>query len=154
MFFERRDIIAVHTLAAASQGILIDLGKSRKISSILIDSEFILPEKRDEVNRKIREAQNYFKHADRDAEAQFNYCPDTTPLFLFDACLLYNQIAGYQFTEARCFCTWLFMKYPQLLVECELKDNLRNLLGNIDINDFEFILNAIDKMNNNPEAKM
>lgn len=153
MLFERRDPISVHTLAAASQGILIDLARIKGIKSLLVDAEMIRPEKRIEVNSKVREAQNYFKHADRDAESQFKYYPEITPLYLFDACRLYEQITDDRFPEAIGFCTWFYMKYPQLLIEGEIKNKLNELMEGIDINDYELVLYSIDHINQQSDTE-
>jgi ribosomal protein S7 len=49
LFFERRDMIAVHTLAAAAQGVLRDLGRRKGFMSIFEEGiTNIRPEKRDE----------------------------------------------------------------------------------------------------------
>jgi len=149
MFFERRDSIAVHTLAAASQGILLDLAKTKDMKSLLIDSEMIRPEKREEVNRKFRKAQNFLKHADHDPESIFKYYPEITPFFLFDACLLYEKLTNRKFPEAIGFCGWFYMRYPDLLMEGEVKNKLNELQGNADPDDFELFLYAIDQLHQN-----
>ena len=151
MFFERKDLIAIHTLAAASQGILIDLAKTKDIKSLLIDCEIIRAEKRDEVNQMFREAQNFFKHADRDPESLFKYYPDITSFFLFDACQLYEKLINSKIPETKVFCGWFYIKYPDILMEGQIKDQLNKLKKVIDINDFELALHAIEYFSQNPD---
>ncbi|MCH7519854.1 MAG: hypothetical protein IH964_12625 [Candidatus Dadabacteria bacterium] len=128
IFFERKDPIAVHTLATASQGILIDLGKVKDIKSFLIDSDMIRPEKRKEVNLKFRQAQNYLKHADNDPETKLKYYPEFTPFFLFDACCIYEKLTGTNFAEMVGLISWFYIKYPDLLIEGEIKKQLLELM--------------------------
>ncbi len=144
IFFEGKDPIAVHTLAAASQGILIDLGKSKNVKSMLIDFELIRPEKRKEVNDKSREVQNYLKHADRDPNTKLKYHPDFTSLFIFDACQIYEQITRTKFAEMVGFISWFYIKYPDLMIEGEIKEKVMPLIEDIDPNDHKLILEAID----------
>lgn len=99
ILFERKDPIAVHTLATAAQGILIALGKAKGIKSIIFESEYIRPERKKELNKIIREPQNFFRHADRDPGAKLKYRDFAAAVMLFDACYLYKEITGINFTQ-------------------------------------------------------
>lgn len=81
LFFERRDMIAVHTLGAASLQILHDLAKARGVISFIKDNPMIRPEYKKEVFKKISEAENFFKHADRDSDKFLEFRPEVTRFF-------------------------------------------------------------------------
>lgn len=101
LFFERKDLIAVHTLAAAAQGVLADLGRQKGIRSIFDRPELIRPERQKEVYQLFRRAQNFFKHANEDPEATLDFFYETTKFYLLDAALLYQALTGSTIPGAR-----------------------------------------------------
>ncbi len=152
IFFERKDPLAVHTLAAASQQLFLDLGKIRDIKSLYLNSELIRLEKRSEVYEKFREAQNFLKHADRDPEASLKFNREINSIVLFDACHLCENVTGKHFTEIpeiHVFVGWFYMKYPDLLIEGAFKDEFVKLLEGIDTDDFEIVISAIEDFREN-----
>jgi len=56
LYFERRDLVAVHALAAAAQEILCDLGRPRGIKSVLRNYDLIRPEHKKEAAKRFNEA--------------------------------------------------------------------------------------------------
>lgn len=69
LFFERRDAVAIHTLAAASHQILVDLASERGLSGIPKNNPLVRSEKEKEWITLVNNSHNFFKHADRDPEA-------------------------------------------------------------------------------------
>jgi hypothetical protein len=64
LYFEDRDPISVHTLAAAAGEIIGHLCRSRGVFSLReIFKQAVKPDYRDEAMRKFAEARNFFKHA-------------------------------------------------------------------------------------------
>ena len=61
LFFERKDLIAVHTLTAAARGILRELARPRGIVGIDATIERLSPEYQKMVRQAINEAQNFFQ---------------------------------------------------------------------------------------------
>ena len=86
LFFERRDPVSIRTLVSSSHQILCDkLEKNNKKLSVF--KQFlglIRDEKKGEIRNKIRFAQNFFKHADKDSEDVMEYNPEINEIFLFD----------------------------------------------------------------------
>ena len=70
LFFEDRDPLVVHTLAAAAQGTLRDVAKATGAErlSILHDHPGIPAEHRKTWINSINAPRNFFKHADKDHE--------------------------------------------------------------------------------------
>jgi len=149
MLFERRDPAAVHTLVFASHQVLYDLCASSKNSSSLQyslrDYRYIPEDQRQEWYRLLNSPANFFKHADRDPNAELTFDPRMTEAFLLDATFLYQNLTEDLFHEGAVYRTWFFLKYPQALVENEFSnvlDSLRNKI--IDPNDFTFMRSMLD----------
>lgn len=98
LFFRNGDPIAIHTLAGGARGLLRDLahrdGRETRLDQLL--SEGIRPEHLSKVRSMLVEAQNFFKHANRDADALFDFNPATTEYLLWDCCLIYEDLTEQQ----------------------------------------------------------
>ena len=65
LWFADADPISIHTLAAASHQIIHDLNRKNKGPELLLDTMFIKDEFRQEYKNFMKDASNFFKHADR-----------------------------------------------------------------------------------------
>jgi hypothetical protein len=100
LFFHERDAISIHTLVAAAHQILDDLAKPKGIESIRRIS-IIRSEKKKFWIDILNEAQNFFKHADKDPEATLDFNPELQLFFIIDAIQLYATLSAYSpFPEA------------------------------------------------------
>jgi len=146
LFFERRDLVAVHTLAAAALEVLRDLVRPRGIKSIFKDSDLIRPEYKKEVANRFNEAQNFLKHADRDPDEQLKFYFEATQFYLLDAAHLYNQLTRQQFPEVTGLFAWFAVKFPNFLVEGAFKEQIIGLVSPQGFNpdDYQLLLKAID----------
>src|SRR5882672_9854617 len=82
MFFERRDTVAIHTLASAASQVLADIGKNRGIYGWTRNKGIVKPERWDEFRAVITHFENFFKHADKDPNATCDFRPGMTSLFI------------------------------------------------------------------------
>jgi hypothetical protein len=147
LFFKRRDLVAVHTLAAAAQELLRDLGRPRGIKSTIKDNDLIRPEYKKVVLDILNEPQNFFKHADRDPNRQLKFYYEATPFFLLDAALLYIQITDKQVPEVLGIIGWSIVKFPNILVEGPIKTMMTGLIPRgMNPDNYELILAAIDSL--------
>ena len=145
LLFERRDLVAVHTLAAAAQEVLRDLGRPLGFKSIFKGSEIIRPEYRKEFDQLFNRAQNFLKHADRDRDDELKFYYEATKFYLLDAALLYNHITGRQFPEITGLFVWFSVKFPDLLVDGPFKHRIAALSSEgVNPDDFQLLLVAID----------
>lgn len=112
--FERRDPVSVHTLACAAAAIISDLLRNHGLPSPLIGMDLIREDRRREVQEKIREAQNFYKHADRDPEAMLEDNPEHTTLILFGAIVEYQILTDRSFRAADVFLLSFFFTYPDV----------------------------------------
>jgi hypothetical protein len=145
LYFERRDAIAVHTLAAAAHQVFFDLCvKKGSAVSLLKDCRYIRPDKHAVWLRKVAEAGNFFKHADRDPEASFEFNPAVTIYFLVDAIQLHIQLTGDYPLEGRIFMSHFVRLNPDIL-EPRVAATLLPALAQtgIDPNDYKQHLETI-----------
>ncbi len=97
MYFNNGDPVSMHTLAAAGYNVISDVNKMRggkpmHIKGTIFDD--VRPEHRELLHQKLYEAENFFKHADRDHDATLDFNPDSTEFFILDACGKYTELTG------------------------------------------------------------
>lgn len=127
LFFERRDLVSVHTLAAAAQDVLRGLGRRRGIGSIFKDSVLIRPGYREKMADLFNEAQNFFKHGHHDPNRQLKFYYKITKFYLLDAAFLYNQLTGRTLPEIAVLSAWFVSNFPDILEEGPLKEQIRGV---------------------------
>jgi hypothetical protein len=151
MFFERKDMIAVHNLAADAEDVLRALAEARGIKGLYEHAdELIRPEYRKEFVDALRSPQNFFKHAhnkDPDEKLEFHY--ELTKFNLFDAAFLCSTLTGRFPPEILVFHAWFMAKYPKLYIANDpMKMNfLVESLKIFDLDDFQFLVDVIDHAN-------
>jgi len=108
----------MHTLAAAGYAVVRDINKKRggKLMPREGMFEYIKPEHRKRLHDKLMEAENFFKHADRDHDATLDFNPDLTDLFIMDACYRYAELTGEMPPLFQIYSGWMMMAYQELFV--------------------------------------
>ena len=116
LFFESRDALAVHTVAAAAQGILRDIAKATgaEHQSILHDHPNIPPERRREWIAAINAPRNFFKHADNDPNGVLEFDSAENEGLLLDAVLLYGTVGKDYLSSASVYIGWFTTKNAKL----------------------------------------
>lgn len=96
LFFNDNDIVAIHTLVAASHKVLFDLSKKQGIRSIVKEDflDTIAEDMRPIYFKRITEAENFFKHADKDGDKQLKFYFRGTEYLLYDACEMYRKLTS------------------------------------------------------------
>jgi len=113
-------------LIGAVIGVLIPIGKKYGIESPFHDSDIIKPEYKKVWIKKLHEAQNFSKHADKDSEDVLFYETDAVSFRILEACHLFRHLVSdkclkyRQSPSAIMFEVWFCLKYPHLL-----KDQIR-----------------------------
>ena len=84
-------------------------------------------------------AQNFFKHADKDAAEMLEFDVDENALYLFNVCELFRTVTSERVALFR-LCTMHFeLSYPELTTDPEAKALNETTLRNVDPrNKFEF----------------
>jgi hypothetical protein len=116
LFFEGGDAIAVHTLAAAAQGVIRDVAKARGLNntSILHDHPAIPREARKEWFSLLNAPRNFFKHADKDPDGTLEFDEKKNETLLLDACVTLTEISSEALSEANVYLGWFTTANPAL----------------------------------------
>ena len=118
LWFYSGDPVSIHTLAAAAHSVLHDVAKHQGKTSMLKDiCSFFRPEKHKEIRDLLNEAQNFFKHADKDPHGLLAFNPEVTEIFILDAIFTYEALTGHLVALFGTFKTWMLLHHPELMAE-------------------------------------
>ena len=112
LYFSLGDPVSIHTLVAAAYQVLRDLNRKHDGTPMLKDQMldlWVQPSGREMARRKLNEAENFFKHADRDHAEVLEFRQGATELFLFDACQKYRQLSGEILPILAVYETWWYI---------------------------------------------
>ena len=115
LYFCDKDEISIHTLTCAAYQILRDVMKDRGTQYDSL-TDRIIGGYTDNGTRKLaikrlNEAENFFKHADKDPDGTIELDPEITHFYLFDAICCYRKITGnYSFYTLAFYCWLIFTK--------------------------------------------
>jgi hypothetical protein len=143
LFFERREELAIHTLAGASHEILKDIGQKQNIVGFLKNISLIKSDKVTEYLKLVNYPKNFLKHANWDTEEVLKFNPALNEIWLFDSIHLYRQITGENPYEMNVFLGWFMTKHPDLFPE-PLKHKLKELKTFEDFEDYDFFLKELN----------
>jgi hypothetical protein len=130
LFFMERDPVATHTLTEAVYQILSDINKHRGGEPLLHDLESLkkhcVPGKEKILFAMFREAENFFKHADKDPEGVVRFSPQDTEFSLWESCIAYTKLTGEQTPIMKAMNAWFQLHHSEiLLIEDWRKDFLQ-----------------------------
>jgi hypothetical protein len=97
LYFSSADPVAVHTLTAAAYNVIRDVTAKLGAEPMLVKGtmlDFVRPEYKDALIQKVNEAENFFKHADRDHDATLDFDPAQSEMLIIDACNQYEKLTG------------------------------------------------------------
>lgn len=127
LYFLSRDPVSIHTLSYASYQILTDLNKHRGGKAMLLQDMvkiYTKPGHEKEVFAKIHEAENFFKHADRDPEEAVDFSPEAAEVVLWEGCLKYTELSGEQTPIMQAMNLWYQIQHPDLFKYEDLRKDL------------------------------
>jgi hypothetical protein len=128
LWFNYGDPVAIHTLAAASQGILETLaGKTHELPHMR-NWTTKFPRR---VQKILRDPQNFFKHGWTDKNKSLRYDPYIGDLIISDACLLHQDLIGLT-PSIKAFSIRFSFERPRIVKPEELTEKITN---GIVIND-------------------
>lgn len=114
LYFNSRDPVSIHTLAAAAYNILRDIRDSRKEKFEMFKDASGLPSQYKKAFRDLlSKSENFFKHADRDPDDVHLFRTDGTEVLLIDACDAYIRMTGEEPDNIALFKRWHATCNPQ-----------------------------------------
>ncbi len=147
LFFERRDPVAIETLAYAASTVLRDIGGHRGVEAPLRDSEIIRPERKTEWISALNRAANFFKHADKDPDGTLEFRTDVVPLTILEAADMLGRVAHRWVPETLVFFSWFVRKHPDLLrPDAVTPEIAAALASDVDLDDFDTLREAFQKL--------
>jgi hypothetical protein len=117
LWFHEADPVSIHTLACASFQLVYDInsqvGGSPMFPDRMAATETTEARKK-YLHKFLREAQNFFKHAEKDAPQTFAFITHQTELFVFEACQKYYEIAHEDLPLMKLFHFYIRLHNPNL----------------------------------------
>lgn len=115
LFFEERDPVSIHTLASAALQILHDHFDEEGIRKhqLLFHPKYISNKT---IVKQLRKASNFFKHAEKDIEAEIEFDPKDSEFDIAAAIRCIKKIKGTKYTfsiaEFHAFDIWFGVQGP------------------------------------------
>ena len=115
MWFHDGDPVSLHTLGSAALAVLHDLGDPLGKPAMVFDKKYYREEMFDEWKRKVKEAQNFFKHADRknDPDEVLHFRPSTNKWLLFDCADTYFRLTDERTPVMDVFWRYFIVYHPK-----------------------------------------
>ena len=129
LYFEEKDPVSIHTLTAAAYNILRDISANCNLSPMLVKGFFlqcIKPEYKKEMLNEFIDAENFFKHADRDPERIMKFNPAKTDILILDACLRYYEITSERHPIFFLYHIWYMLNFPHHFI---LPTDIKEYMG-------------------------
>lgn len=126
MLFNERNWIATHTVASVAENLLSEYAEQKGIKRLI---DFVRPERRDKFRKAIRKSQNFFKHADREgqADAAHAFTPSETHHKLMDACFTAAQVGIKPSPQRELFYFWYISLYPEVVDWTRVPEDFRQV---------------------------
>lgn len=127
LFFEDTDSVSAYTLAAAAEGVLGGLLKKQGTRHPFRESTLIKKGMEREFNAILNQSQNFFKHADTDADDVHDFPAIALEYELFECAVLYHMVRGRFLQEAWILFVWFGIHHPDVVNDGPFKAILANL---------------------------
>ena len=108
LWFNEGDPVSIHTLACAAYEIIHVVSKKRNRNrELYFNSLRVKDEHRSEFNKQLKQAASFFKHANKDADAEIKFQPESTEMFFLFSILGLELINEPRGDEELAFTLWL-----------------------------------------------
>jgi hypothetical protein len=115
LYFNDKDPVSIHTLTWAAHEIISRLNQKRGGAPLMLDGRMVKEEFKEEMRKRMRDAYNFFKHADRDPDRSIDFNPETNDFCLWDACEGYEMLTGEKNPYLIIYRGWFNYRYPDIL---------------------------------------
>ncbi len=117
LWFAEDDPVSIHTLAAAAHEVIHVVTKPRRDMALIFDSDHIREDRRSEVNQRLKEPANFFKHARNDLDGITEFSPALSEGFILFAIFGLQASGESVRSEEFAFLTWTQLHHPDLFTE-------------------------------------
>lgn len=133
LFFAEGDEVSIHTLVAAAHGILFDISHKHGIDSLKDNPQIrqVPGNMRKTFIDAVNEAQNFFKHADKDPKRVLQFNPEQTEVMMVDVILMYQALTKNWPREFGVMLVWAYGRFPQFFAGGAMAGELENLAASI-----------------------
>jgi hypothetical protein len=117
LYFSNGDPVSIHTLTAAAYNVIRDLNAKRGGKPLFMKEESLHRIKeghQQEFRRILNQAENFFKHADRDHEETLDFNPDQSEFLILEACSVYHRMSGEFPPLFKLYQTWFVANHPNM----------------------------------------
>jgi len=141
LYFNDKDPVSIHTLACAAHEIIAELNKNQGGTPLILEGKIVKNEYKKEFQRMVREAKNFFKHAEKDPNGSLGFNPKTNEYYLLDACEGYELLTGEKNPYFIIYRGWFHSKHPDVL-NSPVSQMVINKFGNNKLEFFTKMLAA------------
>lgn len=130
LYFSEADPVSIHTLTSAAYQVLADVNRARGGAPMLKEQipTWVRPDASAEVKRRLNDAANFFKHADRDHDEVLEFSEGATELLLYDAVRKYRELTGETVPILGVYDVWFWLgPGSKFIVNVERQRMLENL---------------------------
>jgi hypothetical protein len=129
LYFSDGDPVSIHTLTAAAYNVLRDVTAQTGADPMLIIGimlDYVKPEHKSMIIAKTNEAENFFKHADRDHNTSLDFNPEMSELLIIDACAQYKKLTGEEPPLFVVYRVWFTVNHPDVFI---FPEELKKAMG-------------------------
>jgi len=122
LYFFDGDPVSIHTLTSAAYNVIRDVNAKKGGDPMLVKEkalEFVKPEYREEFRKSLNNAENFFKHADKDHDQTLDFNPDQSEMLIWDAISTYSNLTGETPPLFKIFQAWFVCNKPEMFVPPE-----------------------------------
>ena len=133
LWFEERDAVSIHTLAAAAHRVVHDVATHRGGGAFLLDHVRLAEWGYDPkaFKKALRHAETFFKHAENDPDETYTFSGNQTEFILASAIECFHGLVAERSPVLALFMGWLHFRHPETL-SVSARDRFAELLPRIN----------------------
>lgn len=129
LFFCEEDCVSIHTLSEVAHQVFCDIRSGFGAVSLRLDHPRIKPERKKEWIDVLARSRNFFKHADRDKSAVYEFRDSSDHFSLLECGHLYAAIKKHRVPETFLYEKWFALSYPDLMEDETTTIDLKRIIA-------------------------
>jgi hypothetical protein len=145
LFFFEGEPVSLHTLVGAAYNLLRDINRHLDGEPLFVKEtlvEHVRPQMKEEFLWMVNEAENFFKHADRDPDRTLLFHTGQTETLLWDACQAYRRLTSEASPTLLSYEWWVHLTQPEIFeVPSDTQavlETLRSAVADLSKREFYF----------------